>query len=128
MDETHLKTLSGQRNAWLTTYRSNGVPVTWQVTVLVKDGHIYFRSYAASRKVRHINQNPEVAFAPSSPEGEVVGPVIRAKARPLTGTAAFRAWWAFVAKEPIRQGVLVPLAHLFNRHKSVHFEFVPDRG
>ena len=128
MGEVPLESFSGHQRALLTTYRSNGTPATWLVTLLVRKGHVYFRSYAASRKVRHLSENPDVEFAPSTSDGKLIGPPTRARARALRGWEAGKARWAFVQTQPIRLGLLLPLLHLFNRHRTVHFEFEPDGG
>ena len=117
-----------QRTVLLTSFRRDGTPVGTPVTIAVEGDHAFIRSFDAAWKVKRMARNPEVEVAPSTFRGEPQGPAIRAKARLLDGGEAEHASELIEAKHPILPGLLVPLGHLLQRVRTLHFELTPIEG
>ena len=58
--------------------------------------------------------------------GRATGPSFGARSRLLDGEEARRAARAIAHRQPILQGVLVPLAHKLMRYRTLHYELTPD--
>ena len=117
-----------QKTVLLTTYRRDGTPVRTPVSIAVEGGHAYIRSYETAGKTKRLRRNPMVEVAPSTWRGRPTGPAIRAHARRVDGEEAAHAARLLARKNPLLQGVLVPLTHRSNRAKygaTVHFKLTP---
>jgi uncharacterized protein len=71
----------------LTTFKSDGTPVSTPVWVARDDGQLLVHSAAASWKVRRIRRNKHVRLAGCSYNGKVHGPSFAGEARILADTA-----------------------------------------
>ena len=66
------------------TYKRSGEPVATPLWYGVDDqGRLYFRTYAASAKVKRIRNDPRVRVAPSTMRGKPKGPSAAGTARVL---------------------------------------------
>jgi PPOX class probable F420-dependent enzyme len=117
-----------QQTVALTTYRRDGTPVNTPVSIAIDGDRAFIRTYEKAWKVRRMRNNPEVEVAPSTQRGEPTGPAIHARAKQLDAADSLVAAHALARKQPLLQGVLVPLTHRLFRFKfgkTVHFELIP---
>ena len=94
------------KNQWavvLTTYRRDGTPIRTPMNIAVDaDGErTFMRTWDASWKFKRIRNNPDVEIAPSTFRGKPTGPVIRARARILSGDESHYASQAINRKYPL---------------------------
>jgi uncharacterized protein len=115
-----------QRTVLLTTYRRDGTPVGTPVSIAVDGDHAFVRTYDKAWKAKRLRNNPRVVIEPSTMLGKAKGPGIHATARLLHGAQAERAAKALARKNPVLQGVLVPLAHRVKRYRTLHYELTPE--
>jgi PPOX class probable F420-dependent enzyme len=118
--------LRSRRTALLTTYKRDGTPVATPVTIAVEGERAFVRTWDSAWKARRMRNNPDVLVAPSTVRGRTTGDAIRARSRLLDGEEARRAARALARRQPILQGVLVPLAHRVMRYRTLHYELTPD--
>ena len=117
--------LVGQKTVLVTTYRRDGTPVSTPVSIAVDGDRAFIRSYERAGKTRRLRNNPMVEVAPSTVCGKPTGPAIRARARRLDDAESRHAARLLARKNPLLQGILVPLLHRTIRSKygsTVHFE------
>jgi PPOX class probable F420-dependent enzyme len=79
-----LDSLSGQKYFLLTTYKRSGEPVSTPLWFGLADGKLYFRTYADTAKLKRIRREPRVLVGPCDPRGKPKGPMIEARAHPLS--------------------------------------------
>jgi uncharacterized protein len=115
-----------RRTALLTTYKRDGAAVSTPVTIAVDGERAYVRTWDSAWKAKRMRNNPAVLVAPSTVRGRATGPAIGARSRLLDGEEAARAERAIARRQPILQGVLVPLFHKLMRYRTLHFELTPD--
>ncbi len=119
--------LARQKTVLLTTYRRDGSPVPTPVSIAVDGERAFVRTYEKAGKVRRLRRNPVVEVAPCTTRGRRTGAAIGAVARRLSGDEAKVAARALARKNPVLQGVLVPLGHRlmrFRTGRTVHYELV----
>ncbi len=117
-----------QKTVLLTSYRRDGRPVGTPVSIAVDGDRAVFRSFEKAWKTRRIRANPRVELAPSTARGTPTGLAVQATARRLEGAESWDAARLLARKQPLLQGLLVPLAHRLGRAKTgrtVHFELTP---
>lgn len=115
-----------RRTALLTTYKRDGTAVATPVTIAVDGDRAYVRTWDSAWKAKRMRNNPAVLVAPSTMRGRVRGEAIGARSRLLDGEEAERAARAIASRQPILQGVLVPLMHRLMRYRTLHYELTPD--
>jgi PPOX class probable F420-dependent enzyme len=115
-----------RRTALLTTYKRDGTPVATPVTIAVEGERAFVRTWDGAWKARRMRNNPDVLVAPSTMRGRSTGDAMPARSRLLDGEEARRAARALARRQPILQGVLVPLAHRVMRYRTLHYELTPD--
>jgi PPOX class probable F420-dependent enzyme len=120
-----LQPFLGRRTALLTTYKRDGTPIATPVTIAVAGDRAFIRSFDKAWKSKRMKNNPSVQLAPSTIRGKPVGPPINAKTRLLDGEEAARAARRVARRQPILQGLLVPLTHRLMRYSTLHYELVP---
>jgi PPOX class probable F420-dependent enzyme len=120
-----LQPFLGRRTALLTTYKRDGTPIATPVTIAVAGDRAFIRSFDKAWKSKRMKNNPSVQIAPSTIRGKPVGPPINAQTRLLGGEEAARAARRVARRQPILQGLLVPLTHRLMRYGTVHYELVP---
>ena len=118
--------LARRRTGLLTTYKRDGTGVPTPVTIAVDGDHAYVRTWDRAWKAKRMRNNPAVLMAPSTVRGRATGPAIGARSRLLDGEEARRAARALARRQPILQGLLVPLTHKLMRHRTLHYELTPD--
>jgi uncharacterized protein len=114
-----------RRTALLTTHKRDGTPVQTPVTIAVVGDRAYVRTWDTSWKARRMRKNPNVLIAPSTVLGRPRGRAVAARSRVLEGDEASRAARAIARRQPLLQGVLVPLTHRLARYRTVHYELTP---
>ena len=75
-----------------------------------------------------MRNNSDVRIALSTVRGRATGPAIDARSRLLEGDEARHAARAIARRQPILQGVLVPLTHKLMRYRTLHFELTTLEG
>ena len=115
-----------RRTALLTTYKRDGAAVSTPVTIAVDGDHAYVRTWDSAWKAKRMRNNPAVLVARSTVRGRAIGPAIAARSRLLDGEEARRAARAIARRQPLLQGVLVPLFHKLMRYRTLHYELTPD--
>jgi PPOX class probable F420-dependent enzyme len=123
-----LEPFVGQWAVLLTTYKRDGTPVGTAVNTAVEGDRAYFRTWDTAWKLRHIRNNPEVQFAPSTARGKPTAPAIEARARVLEGEGSARAGKLLASKYPALHGLLVPLVHRLRGNKTMHVELSPEKA
>src|SRR3954452_25394165 len=118
--------LALRRTALLTTYKRDGTAVPTPVTIAVDGDRAYVRTWDSAWKAKRMPNNPAVLVAPSTARGRATGPSIAARSRLLDGEEARYAARVIARRQPILQGVLVPLLHKLMRSRTVHYELTPD--
>jgi PPOX class probable F420-dependent enzyme len=109
----------------LTTYKRDGTPVGTPVTIAVAGDRAFIRSYDRAGKTKRMRNRPDVRIAPSTVRGKVVGPEIGARSRLLSGKEAAEAARAVARRQPVLQGIAVPLSHRLMRYRTLHYEITP---
>jgi PPOX class probable F420-dependent enzyme len=117
-----------RRTALLTTYKRDGTPVATPVTIAVDGDRAYVRTWDSAWKAKRMRNNPAVLVAPSTMRGRIRGEAIAARSRLLDGDEARRAARAIARRQPILQGVLVPLGHRLMRYRTLHYELTTLEG
>jgi PPOX class probable F420-dependent enzyme len=120
------ESLRPRRTALLTTYKRDGTPVATPVTIAVDGDRAYVRTWDSAWKAKRMRNHPAVRVAPSTVRGRATGPAIAARSRLLDGDEAREAARAIARRQPILQGLLVPLAHRLMRYRTLHYELTPD--
>jgi PPOX class probable F420-dependent enzyme len=118
--------LAQRRTALLTTYKRDGTAVPTPVTIAVDGDRAYVRTWDSAWKAKRMRNNPAVLVAPSTVRGRATGPSIPARSRLLDGEEASRAARALARRQPILQGIFVPLFHKLMRYRTLHYELTPD--
>jgi uncharacterized protein len=117
-----------RRTALLTTYRRDGTPVRTPVTMAVAGDRAFVRSYDKAWKAKRMRNNPDVRIVPSTGRGKPRGTEIGARSRLLRGDEASVASRAVAHRQPILQGVAVPLVHRIKGYETLHYELTPGVG
>jgi PPOX class probable F420-dependent enzyme len=123
-----LQPFADGKYARLTTYRRDGTGSGTPVTIAVEDGRAFVRTWDTTLKARRMRRNPVVEIAPCTARGTVRGPAVRARSRLLDGEEAAHAAHAIAHRQPILQGVLVPLTHRITHRRTIHYELIPISG
>jgi PPOX class probable F420-dependent enzyme len=110
----------------LTTYKRDGSPIGTPVTIAVAGDRAFIRSFDKAWKSKRMKNNPSVQVAPATVRGKPLGPPISARARLLDGEEAARAARCVARRQPILQGLLVPLTHRLMHYTTLHYELMPD--
>lgn len=124
--EQRLDAFTDQRTALLTTYKRDGTPIGTPVSIVVHDGHAYFRTWHTAWKVRRLRNNSEVELAPSTFKGTPIGPAVRGTARLLSEEEARPIRRLLARKYPLLQRLVVPLGHKIKRVRTLHYEVTLD--
>jgi uncharacterized protein len=125
---TSFESFRNRRTALLTTYKRDGTPVATPVTIAVDDGRAFVRTWDSAWKAKRMRNNPVVQVAPATVRGRPTGDAIAARSRLLEGDEAKRAARAIARRQPILQGVLVPLFHRLMRYRTLHYELTTLEG
>jgi PPOX class probable F420-dependent enzyme len=115
----------GRRTALLTTYKRDGTGVDTPVTIAVEGNRAFIRTYDQAWKAKRMRRNPSVRIAPSTMGGKPRGDALAVRTRLLDGDEAAHAARAIERRQPILQGILVPLAHRLRRYRTLHYEVTP---
>jgi PPOX class probable F420-dependent enzyme len=119
-------TFTKRRTALLTTYKRDGTAVATPVTIAVDGDRAYVRTWDTAWKAKRMRNNPAVRVAPSTVRGRVTGATIGARSRLLEGEEAERAARAIAHRQPLLQGLLVPVYHRLMRYRTLHYELMAD--
>jgi PPOX class probable F420-dependent enzyme len=98
------------------------------VTIAVDGDRAFVRTWHSAWKARRMRNNPAVLVAPATVRGRPTGDAVAARSRLLEGEEAKRAARAIARRQPILQGVLVPLSHRLMRYRTLHYELTTLEG
>ena len=115
-----------RRTALLTTYKRDGTRCATPVTIAVDGDRAYVRTWDSAWKAKRMRNNPDVSSRRRPSAAARPGRAIGARSRLLDGEEARHAARALARRQPILQGVLVPLAHRLMRYRTLHYELTPD--
>ena len=113
------------RTALLTSYKRDGTPVGTPLTIAVAGNRAFIRTYDRAGKAKRMRNQPDVRIAPSTVRGKPVGSEIPARSRLLVGDEATEAARAVARRQPVLQGIVVPLSHRLMRYQTLHYELTP---
>ncbi len=118
-----LQTLEDKKYISVTTFRSSGEKVSTPVWFILKDGHVYVWTEAASGKVKRLRQNPKLALAPCKMNGAPIGPYIDGVASMSQDDSSKDLRQAFKKK----YGWMIALSRTFIRRseRSIFLEIAP---
>lgn len=102
--------------------KRDGTWVATPVSLAVRDGRMYFRTYRQSGKAKRLRNFSAVRAAPCTFLGKPNGPAVQGTAWMLTGREAATARTLLRRRHPMLHGVLVPLAHHVMRYDTQHYE------
>src|SRR5215207_9317013 len=111
-----------RRTAALTSYKRDGTGVSTPVTIAVEGDRAFVRTYDKAWKARRMRNHPEAEIVPSTIGGRPRGEPIRARARLLGGDESAHAARLIARRQPILQGIFVPLFHRLRRYRTLHYE------
>jgi PPOX class probable F420-dependent enzyme len=117
-----LDTLGRQKTVLLQTRKRDGTWVGTAVSIVVRDGRVYFRTYDASGKAKRLRNFPDVKVAPSNWRGKATGPSVNGRARLLDDDEAAPVRELLAAKYPLLQRRMVPAMHKRKGWKTLHYE------
>jgi PPOX class probable F420-dependent enzyme len=123
---TGLAPFARRRTALLTTFKRDGTPVDTPVTIAVEGDHAFMRTYDRAWKAKRMRNDPSVRIAPATVGGRPRGEAVAARAVLLDGPDAEHAARAIARRQPILQGVLVPLLHRLKRYRTLHYRVMPE--
>ena len=112
----------------LRTRRRAGTWVGTPVNLTVEGEHAYFGTPADSWKVKRLRNFADVEVAPSTLRGRPSGPVLRARARLLSGDEALAAERLLVRRHPIVHRFVVPLELHLKRTTNALYELTGFRA
>ncbi|TMM16629.1 MAG: PPOX class F420-dependent oxidoreductase [Actinobacteria bacterium] len=120
-----LTAFARHRTALLTTYKRDGTPVGTPVTIALAGSRAFVRTYDRAGKAKRMRNRPDVRIAPSTVRGKPLGSEVPARSRLLAGDEAVEAARAIARRQPVLQGVVVPLFHRLARYTTLHYELTP---
>lgn len=122
-----------QENQWplrstvlLETRRRSGEWVATAVSLVVENGHAYFRTYDAAGKAKRLRNFSGVRVSPSTLRGTPTGAAVDAIARLLAGEEAEHARELLARRYPMIHGRLVPWMHRRKGWTTLHYELHPS--
>jgi PPOX class probable F420-dependent enzyme len=119
--------LRGSATVLLTTRRRDGRTVDTPVNLVIDaDGTGYFRTFAATGKVKRLANYPDVRIAPCSRRGRPSGSDQPAVAEPVTGEAAEHARRLLARRFRVTHGVIVPLVYRLRRATPKFYRVLPS--
>src|SRR5919197_898946 len=104
--ESPLDRFADQPTVLLSTFRRDGTPVPTPVSIVVRDGHAYFRTWHTAGKVKRLRNNPEIEIAPSTFRGRQTGSAVRGTVRLLDKAEAKPIRLLLARKYPLLQRLL----------------------
>jgi PPOX class probable F420-dependent enzyme len=117
-----LEAFARRKTALLTTYKRDGTAVGTPVTIALSGNRAFVRSYDRAGKAKRMRNRRDVRIAPCTMRGRPVGSDIPAHSRLLADDEAAQAARAIARRQPVLQGVFVPLFHRLARYQTLHYE------
>lgn len=106
----------------LETRKRDGSWVATPVSLVVRDGRMYFRTYRQSGKAKRLRNFSTVRVTPSTFLGKPKAAAVPGRAWMLADRDAATARTLLRRRHPLLHGVLVPLAHRVMRYDTQHYE------
>jgi PPOX class probable F420-dependent enzyme len=121
-----VNTLGRQKWILLETRKRDGSWVGTPVSIVERDGRLFFRAYDASGKAKRLRNFPQVRVTPSNYRGRPRGDTVPGTARLLTEAESAPVRTLLAAKYPILQGRLVLAVHKRKGWTTLHYELTLD--
>jgi PPOX class probable F420-dependent enzyme len=124
-----LAALDGHEYIIFTTFRKNGAAVSTPVWFAVANSKVYILSLADAGKLKRIRSNPQVTFAPGNLRSEVLGTVIKGRARILESETQRQFANQTIGKKYGFTKTLFDLVHALQRALKTrqYIEITPER-
>lgn len=106
----------------LQTHKRDGSWVWTPVSLVMRDGRLFFRTYRQSGKAKRLRNFSEVRAAPCTFLGKPQGAAVVGCARLLDKQESAAARKLLRRRHPILHGILVPLTHRVMRYDTQHYE------
>ena len=106
----------------LETRKRDGTWVATPVSLVQRDGRLYFRTYKQSGKAKRLRNFAAVRVAPSSFLGKPKGDATAGTARLLGPEDSLATRRLLRRRHPVLHGVLVPSLHRVMRYDTQHYE------
>lgn len=119
---TGLQLFAREKRVRLTTYEPNGSPVGGPSPIVVEGDRAFVRTYGRAKRNERLERYPEVEIAPASMGGTPTGAPMKARARRLQGEEARHAALLLARKQPLLQGIAVPVGYALMLDSPVHYE------
>ena len=110
----------------LQTRKRDGTWVGTPVSLAVRSGRAYFRTYSSAGKAKRLRNFPDVRVSACSFLGRPIGEAVAGHARLLDRDEAAVARVVLRRRHPVLQGAAVPLAHKLMRYTTLHYELILD--
>jgi PPOX class probable F420-dependent enzyme len=108
----------------LTTFNTDGIPVSAHVHGIVDGERAYFRAWYQSDTAERLRRIDDVQVTACPMLGLTVGPPIDAVAQLLPGEEASSVARKLARKYPLQQHFLIPLLHRTRRWQMAHYELL----
>ncbi len=108
----------------LETRKRDGTWVATPVSLVVQDGHLFFRTYKQSGKAKRLRNFSAVRAAPCSFLGTPKSDAVAGWARLLDEQDSAETRRLLRRRHPVLHGLLVPLAHKVMRYETQHYELI----
>jgi PPOX class probable F420-dependent enzyme len=116
--------LRSAKHMLLTTFKTDGIPVSTHVHGIVDGERAYFRAWYRSDTAKRLRHIDDVQVTACPMLGLTVGPPIDAVAQLLPGEEASSVARKLARKYPLQQHFLIPLLHRTRRWQMAHYELL----
>jgi uncharacterized protein len=116
--------LRSAKHMLLTTFKTDGIPVSTYVHGIVDGERAYFRAWYQSDTAKRLRHIDDVQVTACPMLGLTVGPPIDAVAQLLPGEEASSVARKLDRKYPLQQHFLIPLLHRTRRWQMAHYELL----
>ena len=116
--------LRSAKHMLLTTFKTDGIPVSTHVHGIVDGERAYFRAWYQSDTAKRLRHIDDVQVTACPMLGLTVGSPIDAVAQLLPGEEASSVARKLARKYPLQQHFLIPLLHRTRRWQMAHYELL----
>jgi uncharacterized protein len=120
---TSSEVLEGHKTILLETRKRNGTWVATPVSLVARDGRLFFRTYRQSGKAKRLRNFSEIRVTPCTFLGKPRGDAVDGRAHLLDERQSAMTRRLLRHRHPILHGVLVPIVHRVMRYDTQHYEF-----
>lgn len=114
-----LEEIKSEKYILLETYRKNGEPVKTPVWFVINDDFVYVVTRSHTGKVKRLQNNPKVKFAPCTIKGKVTGEWISGTAKILDESQTKNT----IKMRDKKYGFMAKITKFLNKNKGELFAF-----